>query len=351
MGKPQDVQVLYFALPLRRRTSSQVLATVQSMVLRMKSQGLQIQRVHSDRARELRTEPLKRWMLQHGILSTYTEGQAPQQNGRAEAAVKWLKNEVRLLLSSTGLPRSCWATAGGHATAVQRSKVLGNSGAPLLPYGTKIHLRPKNYGKNQNPTSWDLRWKAGVYVGPSLDVQGGHVVKFEDGSYTTTKHVRPNLVDANQIVDLGQYEAVVPVPTKRYRRKTTLDDEPMDPDEEAIEPYDPNHPAAHYAMGLLDEENLIPDQLETLVHLLPSTSKVPRRFGEFEQEKKLWSAGAFVHGGVLGVKRATTTFPITTMVFVKYLKQLAPDFKFNAIAVNVDIQTQEHKDATIRAGA
>ena len=151
--------MLYFALPLRRRTSSQVLATVQSMVLRMKSQGLQIQRVHSDGARELRTEPLKRWMLQHGILSTYTEGQAPQQNGRAEAAVKWLKNEVRLLLSSTGLPRSCWATAGGHATAVQRSKVLGNnSGAPLLPYGTKIHLRSKNYGKNQ-------KREAGIFVG------------------------------------------------------------------------------------------------------------------------------------------------------------------------------------------
>ena len=223
---------------------------------------------------------------------------------------------MRLLLSSTGLPRSCWATAGVHATAVQRSKVLGESGAPLLPYGTKIHLRSKNYGKNQNPGSWDLRWKAGVYVGPSLDVQGGHVVRFEDGSYTTTKHVRPNLVDANQIVDLGQYEAVVPVPTKRCRRKTTLDDEPVDPDEEVVEPYDPNHPAEHYAMGLLDEESLIPDQLETLVHLLPSTSKVRRRFGEFEQEKKLWSAGAFVHGGVLGVRRATATFPISTMVFV-----------------------------------
>ena len=46
----------------------------------------------------------------------------------------------------------------------------------------------------------------------------------------------------------------------------------------------------------------------------------------------------------MGVKKATTSFPISTMVFTKYLKQLAPDFKFNAVAVNVDIQTQEHKD-------
>ena len=87
VGEPRDVKVLYYVLPLRRRTSAQVLATVQNMVLRLKSQGLPLQRVHSDRARELRTEPLKRWLLQHGALSTYTEGQRPQQ--------KWARRSGR----------------------------------------------------------------------------------------------------------------------------------------------------------------------------------------------------------------------------------------------------------------
>ena len=339
VGEPRDVKVLYYVLPLRRRTSAQVLATVQNMVLRLKSQGLPLQRVHSDRARELRTEPLKRWLLQHGALSTYTEGQRPQQNGRAEAAVKQLKNDVRLLLASTGLPRTCWSTAGVYAAAAQRSRVLGMD-APPLPYGAKIHLRSKTYGKNQNPGSWDLRWRSGFYMGPSLDVQGGHVVRFEDGTYTTTRHVRSGLIDSDKLVDLGQYEAVIPVPAKRYRRKTTIEDEPEDPEEEVVGPYDPNHPAEHYAIGLLDEDVLTPDQLETLVHLLPTTSPVPRRFGEQDQEKKLWTVGAFVHGGVVGVKKATTTFPMSTRVFTKYINQIAPGFQFNALAVNVDILTQ-----------
>ena len=197
---------------------------------------------------------------------------------------------------------------------------------------------------DQNPGSWDLRWKPGTYMGPSLDVLGGHVIRLDDGSYTTTKHVRPNLVDPNKLVDFGHYEAVIPVPTKRYRRKTDVEAEQMDSDEEVVPPYDPNHPAEHYAMGLLEEEVLIPDQLETLVHLLPPTAQVPRRFGEQGSEKKLWSAGAFVHGGVLGVKKATTSFPMSTMVFNKYVNQISPGFKFNAIAVNVDILTKEHKD-------
>ncbi|CAE7801443.1 unnamed protein product [Symbiodinium sp. CCMP2592] len=235
------------------------------------------------------------------------------------------------------------AEHGVYAAAAQRARVLGVD-APPLPYGAKIHLRSKTYGKNQDPGSWDLRWRSGFYMGPSLDVQGGHVVRFEDGTYTTTKHVRPGLIDSDRIVDLGMYEAVIPVPARRYRRKTTLDEEPVDPEEEMVGPYDPNHPAEHYAMGLLDEDVLVPDQLETLVHLLPTTAPVPRRFGEQNEEKKLWTAGAFVHGGVLGVKRATTTFPMSTRVFTKYIKQIAPGFAFNAVAVNVDILTQEHKD-------
>ena len=142
----------------------------------------------------------------------------------------------------------------------------------------------------------------------------------------------------------GQYEAVIPVPTKRYRRKTDVEANQMDSDEEVVPPYDLNHPAEHYAMGLLEEEVLIPDQLETLVHLLPSTAQVPRRFGEQDSEKKLSSAGAFVHGAVLGIKKATTSFPMSTMVFNKNVNQISPGFKFNAIAVNVDILTKEHKD-------
>ena len=101
------------------------------------------------------------------------------------------------------------------------------------------------------------------------------MVRFEDGTCTTTRHVRSGLIDSDMLVDLGQYEAVIPVTAKRYRRKTTIEDEPEDPEEKVVGPYDPNHPAEHYAIGFLDEDVLTPDQLETLVHLLPTTSPGP----------------------------------------------------------------------------
>ena len=38
-----------------------------------------VARMYADRARELRTVPLRRWMLDRGIYCTYIEGQAPEQ--------------------------------------------------------------------------------------------------------------------------------------------------------------------------------------------------------------------------------------------------------------------------------
>ena len=342
VGKPYDVQVIYVSMPLRGRTSARVQSAVQEIFLKLRSEGLQITRVHADRAREFRTESLKRWVLQHGAFMTFTEGQAPQQNGRAEAAVRWIKGEIRMLLQASGLPKACWAMAGNYATAWQRAKALGTP-EPPLPFGTDVHIRAKVYGTGQR-YDLDSWWRKGTYVGPSFDVRGGHVIKFPDNTYTTTKHLRPNLVNSDGLVDLGTHEALIPLPPRRLRRKSTVEQEPMASQEENVGPYDPEHAAERYAAGLVQEDELVQDQIEILVHLLPSVTEIPRRFGEQETDSKIWAAGAFVHGGVVGVKRATTTFPLSTRVMVKYVKQIAPDLKFNAVTVNVNVKAQEHKD-------
>ena len=102
-------------------------------------------------------------------MSTYTEGQAPQANGRAENAVKWVKAQTQKLLTATSLPNSCWAMASVYATWARREAQLGR-GRDVLPFGAGL----------------DLRWRAGTHVGPSLDVRGGHVVRFEDGQLMTS---------------------------------------------------------------------------------------------------------------------------------------------------------------------
>ena len=343
VGKELDYDTVYVVRPLRTRTASEVTAAAQELVLKLRSEGLHVSRVHSDRARELRVEPLRRWLLGKGILVTYTEGQAPQSNGRAEAAVKWTKSAVKRLLGASGLGKENWAAAANYAVQAQMDKVLKRSQL-MLPFGTKVHVRSKVYGTGGR---YDLnsRWQAGIYVGPSLEVRGGHVIRLENGAYMTSTHLRPHLLEPDKIVELDEYEVSLPMPTRRLRAKVGARD--LDPVAEPEEPnfkYDPEHPAECFAMRLLEEDVLTPDQCEILALMLPSSTTTPKRFGPQGDTQKVWSAGAFVHGGVVGVKRATGSFPASTRVFVKYVKQLQPDHKFNAVAVMVDVGAQQHVD-------
>ncbi|CAE7212420.1 TY2B-DR3 [Symbiodinium microadriaticum] len=284
-----DFDVVYVVRPLRTRTASEETAAVRELVLRLRAEGLHVGRVHSDRARELRVEPLRRWLLERGILSTYTEGQSPQSNGRAEAAVKWLKTSVKRLLEASGLGKENWAVAANYAAQDRLERTLRRSSA-MLPFGTKVHVRSKVYGTGGR-YDLDSRWKAGRYVGPSLDVRGGHVIRFENGAYMTSTHLRPHLVEPDKVVEMDEFEVMLPMPTRRFRTKVGARD--LDPSSETSEPtlkYDPDHPAEQFALRLLEEETLTP-------------------------------------------------------VFVKYVKQLQPDHKFNALAVTVNIGAQQHIDA------
>ena len=342
VGEEFDMDTFYISRPLRSRTSAEVHAAVQEVFLTLRAEGLHVARVHADRARELRTVPLRRWLLQRGTVSTYTEGQAPQANGRAENAVKWVKAQTKKLLMATSLPRSCWAMASVYATWARRETQLGR-GHNVLPFGTPAHVRSKVYGAGGRH-DLDSRWRAGVYVGPSLDVRGGHVVRFEDGQFMTSAHLRPHLVDSDKLVDLGNYEAIVLPPTRRIRTKSSLevagDADPMDMD---VGEHDPEHAAEQYALGLLKEEHLEPDQLEMLAYLLPASTVTPKRFGTVDGQK-VWASGAFIHGPFAGLKKSTTAFPFATRVFVKYIRQIAPKHEFNSLAVNINVEARGHKD-------
>ncbi|CAE7790169.1 TY2B-GR1, partial [Symbiodinium necroappetens] len=190
----------------------------------------------------------------------------------------------------------------------------------------------------------DSRWKAGQYVGPSLEVRGGHVIRFDNGAFMTSTHLRPYLVDSDQIVDLEEYEVRLPNPERRLRTKTK--EAAVERDcQEVNTTVDPDHPAELYAKDLLEEEILYAEQMETLAMMLPTTTATPKRFGPQAQTQKVWMAGAFVHGGIAGVKNATTSFSYSTRALVRYVKQLEPTHKFNSLAVTVDTEAKQHVDA------
>ena len=59
--------------------------------------GLRVNQLHTDRARELLKKQVRPWLSREGVSRTATAGIAPAANGSAEAAVKWIKSRVRTL--------------------------------------------------------------------------------------------------------------------------------------------------------------------------------------------------------------------------------------------------------------
>ena len=173
--------MLYVASPLRSRTTKDVLAAVQDLYLRLRAQGCPVVRVHSDRARELRCEPLKRWLSARGTYTTYTEGQSPQSNGRAESAVRYIKSHVKRLLKMANLEARMWPMALQYAVWSQMQGQLYPD-KPLIPFGTKVHVKRKVYGVG-NKYDLDSRWDEGYYLGPSRDVNEGSVIMMKKGNF------------------------------------------------------------------------------------------------------------------------------------------------------------------------
>ena len=157
----------------------------------------------------------------------------------------------------------------------------------MLPFGTKVHVCSKVYGTGGR-YDLDSRWKAGRYVGPSLDVRGGHLIRFEN-----VHPLAPQLKEPDQMFELDEHEVLLPRPTRRLRAKHGARDleTPDDPGEPPLG-YDPDHPAEQFARRLLEEEHFTPDQLETLALMPPTNAPLPKRFGPQGDNQKMWISGA-----------------------------------------------------------
>ena len=157
---------LYYFKPLKGKSGKHVLKAIQEIVLQLRMENLPVIRIHADRAHEMRSEALRQWTLDNNILLTRTEGQAPQSNGTAERAVRFLKGRARSLLRSADLGVQHWATAMATAAHRQREERLRPE-SPNIPaaYGAKVAIKKKYYGQGGK---LDLlpRWVKGIYMGP-----------------------------------------------------------------------------------------------------------------------------------------------------------------------------------------
>lgn len=96
--KDPKIKFFRFITPLKSRDKGEVLKAIVDLYLRLRSAGMFVQQIHSDNAGEFRSAPLNQWCTQRGILQTYTAGDQPQSNGRAEQTVAELKSRIRRTL-------------------------------------------------------------------------------------------------------------------------------------------------------------------------------------------------------------------------------------------------------------
>ena len=88
---------LFIGVPLRSKKVHEVYPQVQGVINKLEAAGYPVHRYHSDRAKELRSDALIRWLKERGIYLSSTAGESPAGN-RAEIAVQQLKGAVRKIL-------------------------------------------------------------------------------------------------------------------------------------------------------------------------------------------------------------------------------------------------------------
>ncbi|CAE7419793.1 unnamed protein product [Symbiodinium necroappetens] len=137
---------------LPMKSAKAIVSALNRFYARLRSWGLPVYRLHSDRAREL-TDPLvTQWAAHRGIYKTTTVPEQPAGNGRAERLVGKLKQQARALLHSTDAGYALWPHAVRYSCeGLQRAQLhrLGMDVQPLVPFYSLVKFRARTWRDEQ----------------------------------------------------------------------------------------------------------------------------------------------------------------------------------------------------------
>ena len=164
------IQNLTMSFPLKSRHVSDVMNVMSTMYCRLRSLGLPLHRVHTDRAREFTSRALAAWFRQRDIAHTTSAGDESQGCARAEQEIGYLKNRTRLLLGSAGAEAALWPLALRHA-AEQRFRaqmaLMGVRLPQLVPFGTQAMARIKRWHHVRDRDGWEHPMQQVTVYGPA----------------------------------------------------------------------------------------------------------------------------------------------------------------------------------------
>ena len=334
--EPPESTVLMFAKALRTNAGSDVKAALQDIILYLDSHGLPTYRFHADRG-ECFSHNIRGWLRDRHIKASWSEAGIPQGNGRAEAAVRWIKDRTRTLLLGSSLPTALWPTAAETAAAQQRARVLGWKSKLLAPYGAPVLVKEKAFdaqGPRRRDRAFETRWIRGRYVGLSNLLDGGHVV-YVPGSvskgehFLHTFHARARLHDPGGPAD--QLEVVEPPkPRRKVAAKTPESQVEMRTLNLTQEEMDQH--ANTKAKFIMEDWSV--DAARALVCELAEAG--------FYDERKF---GVYRHGGSVGWMKSLSEYPELGKMMARMVLDSCPEATFTSIMVSKDFNRGYHKDS------
>ena len=348
-------KVLRFAVPVKSRKGPQILAALQEVVTECNRLGFPVKIAHTDRAKELMSKATVEWLQSKLIQPSFTQGDDPQSNGLAERLVGWVKARARLHLAASGLGVEQWPAAMSFACAEHRNRML-QVDTKLPRFGQKVVFKSKHpTGRSKRPF---IRWEHAVYLCPTPRTEGGHVLQRAlSGAYLVAKNVRciENLVDPE--AELGD-ETVVEVDAPDELPRASEDGQPSAPSrritgKRAVRAI--SLPAETTARDFLRNGWFTPDHCGRLLEMaFGGTEAISRRTHRGPMELAV-VLGAYGHGGLHGVTRASRVYPEVCRYLNEYLRRNLPPGQshpqWSALTVVVAPEVAVHRDVRNEPGS
>ena len=168
---------LLWAFGVESRQTSVVLPCLQSCFedLRALTGGSRppILRLHSDKASEFLSPPIRAYLAQQGVRQTVNSGYDPQANGLAERWIGIVKVRATALLADVRLPPEYWSYACRWVAYVHTHRVTEIPINKSLPHFGDVVVIHQAFKK---PPSFENRGTTGVCLGHDARIAGGVLV-------------------------------------------------------------------------------------------------------------------------------------------------------------------------------
>ncbi|CAE7033302.1 RE2, partial [Symbiodinium sp. KB8] len=168
--------------------------------------------------------------------------------------------------------------------------------------------------------------------GPTADVKRGHLIMREDGGLTVATSVKFNVVSERELYDLLPPAIAEGLPEDMLEAEQPPTKSQLKAEIEFI------------ARKLYDDRNFDLEELKNLYDLLEALGHTDSRISK-KSKVTSWYTGAFVHGGVAGLRSNMKEFPYTSKYVTSLARHYGGTAKFSAVGLAKNAQLGLHRDS------